>query len=219
MPFKTLPILITTLLIFSLFSCTGTDSGDSAESNNDFNEPLPIANIIVDGEFSDWGNVQIKATDPIGDQNGSTSADLVSYSVARDESQIFILIEVDGEIAFPLSSNIGSSGYGVYIHFWSNEYCNLPEERFGDTNFLAAVVRIIDGQIYSSIENHIEGGNNELYYAYNGSKIELSFNIYDIPENAKAMDFRPSSLSYGPNVEHDKFSDDVINTGCYIIPE
>jgi hypothetical protein len=78
-----------------LAACTGGGSG----------YPVPMANITVDGDVSDWPDTKPAIRDPVGDRTEAISGgDIIAIYVAQDDSNIYIRIELESG---PLSSALG----------------------------------------------------------------------------------------------------------------
>lgn len=74
------------------------------ESNTKILSAIPVGvgyykNISIDGDFSDWADVPLRAVDAVGDQNNGLN-DFRSLKIANDESFVYFLLESDTGSSF-----------------------------------------------------------------------------------------------------------------------
>jgi endonuclease/exonuclease/phosphatase family metal-dependent hydrolase len=87
----TLPVLAFSVLLLTV-GCSASDSGEEAISGSDASSfPTQPARILLDGDGSDWTDLDARFTDPAGD--GQT-LDLGTLWMAHDDERLFLRVEV-----------------------------------------------------------------------------------------------------------------------------
>lgn len=60
---------------------------------------IPEATIAIDGDTSDWDSVETYVTDATDDETEGTGTDIESIKIARDNSNVYLLIKTDAQLS------------------------------------------------------------------------------------------------------------------------
>jgi len=206
--------LITTILAV-IVNCGGESDSDGDGSVLINSTLLPTATITVDGDASDWSAIDKIIVDPIGDQQGNISTDLVSVRVARSGTKLALLMETAGNIVLRHSPTQAYSHYEIGIHIFTDNKCTNELGFYIVNNFTDS-----SGETFNSLDNYIDGGNFNTIYAYQTNFLETAFDLSLLPTGKFYLGFNPFIQSFsdsGVATMHDD-TDDGVNT-CYELPQ
>lgn len=177
--------------------------------------PLETAHITIDGDNTDWGQVQNSFTDPTDDQNGNSATDIVRFSAAISGSDFALLLETSGSITMPHTPTADYSHYEVGLHLYEDGNCNSEELGF----IIANNFTDSSGQNWHSLDNYIDSQATQstTTFAYTGNSLETSFSLADLPVTARAVMFNPYIQSSGtPYLQHDNMNS--MDGICFTLP-
>lgn len=211
-------LILPLMLIFTLNSCAEEeDEEDSGSNSNELIDAIALTEIAIsiDGDASDWLAVETIFSDPVGDQNGNSSTDLVSFKAAYNADTFYLLMETSGSIAFPHTPTAEYSHYEVGLHFFTDLQCSEPVT---DSNFIIANNFTSGlGENFHSLDDYIAPINpQDTVFAASTNYLETSFTMASFPENAQSMDFNPYIQSGPPYTQHDNAQDQ--DSICYVVP-
>ena len=134
---------------------------------------VPSPTIVVDGSRGDWSGATI-LTDPQGDQNGSSAADIIEYAVSVDSNndQVSLLVVMADDLAFPHTPGEYSI-YGAEVDVYRESGCRgyggeiyMSDDTSGDGGFRSE-------QFFVDTDNFF--GNDQVDVATSGSVLEFGF--------------------------------------------
>jgi len=190
-------------------------SGGNSDPGETVLGVIPDAFISVDGLADDWANVPAVVVDPVGDQNGNTSTDLVSLKAAKDFTMFYLLMETSGNIAFPHTPAELRSIYDVGIYFFSDGNCtNLING--DDSSIVAYNHTTSSGENTAGLGTLNPGIQAATTTAAGTNFLETAFSLSEFPSNAQSMDFIPMIL-----VDHQGGGSTIYDeqlSSCYQVP-
>ena len=134
---------------------------------------VPSPTITVDGSRGDWSSATT-LTDPQGDQNGSSAADIIEYAVSVDSNndQVSLLVVMADDLAFPHTPGEYSI-YGAEVDVYRESGCRgyggeiyMSDDTSGDGGFRSE-------QFFVDTDNFF--GNDQVDVATSGSVLEFGF--------------------------------------------
>ena len=134
---------------------------------------VPSPTIVVDGSRGDWSGATI-LTDPQGDHNGSSAADIIEYAVSVDSNndQVSLLVVMADDLAFPHTPGEYSI-YGAEVDVYRESGCRgyggeiyMSDDTSGDGGFRSE-------QFFVDTDNFF--GNDQVDVATSGSVLEFGF--------------------------------------------
>lgn len=207
-------LLKSTLLSLLIIAATMLSGciDEPEDANGGFNNttpaiPLATATISTNGNSDDWLGIDPILTDPASDQNGNSSTDLISLSVAKDGTNMSMLMEVNGVMAFPHTPSQQYSHYEVGMHFFSDMYCNNEIGFVIVNNFTDQI-----GTNYHMVDDYISSGQVSTVTAPAGQFLETSFSLSSLGYS-NYVTFNPYIQSFGAaDIQHDETTEDSV---CY----
>ena len=83
---------------FIIIGCFENDEESESTAENENREKailLSSAAIDIDGNINDWNGLNPVISDPVGDQQGNSSTDLIALYVARSNNQLAFLLQTE----------------------------------------------------------------------------------------------------------------------------
>ena len=167
---------------------------------------MPTADIAIDGGFTDWNDVAPVATDPAGDQVGSSATDLTALYAAVGDGQLALRLDVDGIISMPHTPGRWSN-YDIALRYYSDDACRYEVEG------LQVAVNYADAQGHEGHQLDQYGPDGSKVQeaptamAYLGRVLEVGFSTDHVPAEAGSVRLRPWVQSWDANgvpTQHDR---------------
>lgn len=199
---------------------TGDYPGFLVPDEDSDEQVLRVASITIDGDPDDWHAAAVAplATDPRGDQQegGSPATDLVAFYAAVSGDYLAMMMQTDGDIAFPHTPGNQLSEYIKRINLFTDASCSNDDGGY----LLATHFTDSDGHQWTELEVdwvgsglHVPGEQRYTDHAADGPYLETAVPLAAIPDGVVAVNFMPFTLSYFATTH------DIIHVqGCYQLP-